>query len=119
MGSKFETRLKKLEAMRGDEVESILDGLNYEQGHALLTCLIAHLEGEEGPSHERLRQSPMNQARYEQVLASIPEGVLERLLAAFINRVARKEAARARSRSSTTARSHPSTSRSARSIAAP
>jgi hypothetical protein len=93
MGSRFETRLKKLEAMKGDDVDSILDGLSYEQRQAFFILLMALLEGVEEPSDERLRQSPMNRARYEQELASIPEGVFERLLAAFIDRVARKEAA--------------------------
>jgi hypothetical protein len=105
MASRFETRLKKLEAMRGDDVEAILDELDGYQSGAILLHLMAFAEGqiaqapgllvEEGPSDERLRQTPFSgaRARYEQVLASIPEGTVERLLAAFIDRVARKEAA--------------------------
>jgi hypothetical protein len=93
MGSRFETRLKKLEAMQGDDAKSILDGLNYEQGVALLTLLMALVEGVEEPSDKRLRQSPVNRARNEQVLASIPDGTFERLLSGFLERVARREAA--------------------------
>jgi hypothetical protein len=93
MANRFDGRLKKLEAMQGDDVEAILDGLNYEQGHALMNHLLGLLEDVEEPSDERLRQSPVNRTPYEQVLASIPEGTVERLLAAFIDRVARKEAA--------------------------
>jgi hypothetical protein len=93
MASRFDGRVKRLEALRGDDVDTILDGLNYEQGQALMNHLIGLLEDVEEPSDERLRQSPVNRARYEQVLASIPEGTFERLLAAFIDRVARKEAA--------------------------
>jgi hypothetical protein len=92
MASRFDGRIKRLEAMQGDDVESILDEFDGYQSQAILIHLIAHLEGEEGPSDERLRQTPMNRARYEQVLASIPEGTAERLLAAFLERVARKEA---------------------------
>jgi hypothetical protein len=95
MASRFETRLKKLEAMRGDDVEAILDELDGYQSGAILLHFMAFVEGQEGPSDERLRQTPFSgaRARYEQVLASIPEGTFERLLAAFIDRVARKEAA--------------------------
>jgi hypothetical protein len=93
MASRFDGRVKRLEALRGDDVDTILDGLNYEQGQALMNHLIGLLEDVEEPSDERLRQSPVNRARYEQVLASIPEGTFERLLAAFLERVARKEAA--------------------------
>jgi hypothetical protein len=93
MASRFDGRVKRLEALRGDDVESILDGLSHEQSHALLNHLIGLFEDVEEPSDERLRQSPVNRARYEQVLASIPEGTFERLLAAFIDRVSRKEAA--------------------------
>jgi hypothetical protein len=93
MANRFDGRIKRLEALQGDDIDSLLDGLNYERGHTLLTLLMVLLKGVEEPSDERLRQSPMNRARYEQVLASIPEGTFERLLAAFIERVARKEAA--------------------------
>jgi hypothetical protein len=89
--NRFDTRLRKLEALQGDDVDSILDELDGYQSQAILLHLIAHLEGEDGPSDERLRQTPMNRARYEQVLASIP-GTSERLLAAVLERVARKEA---------------------------
>jgi hypothetical protein len=93
MASRFDGRIKRLEAMQGDDVESILDELDGYQSQAILMHLIAHLEGEDGPSDERLRQTPLQpRARYEQVLASIPEGTFERLFAAFLERVARKEA---------------------------
>jgi hypothetical protein len=93
MGSRFETRLKKLEAMQGDDVESILEGLNYEQGVALLTLLMALLDGAEQPRDERLRGCGLSRDRYSEALASIPEGTFERLLAGYLERVARKEAA--------------------------
>jgi hypothetical protein len=93
MANRFDGRLKKLEAMQGDDVESILDGLSHEEGHALLTYLLALLEGEEGPSDERLRGSYLSRDRFAAALASIPDGTVERLLAGFIERVARKEAA--------------------------
>jgi hypothetical protein len=94
MPNRFDGRLKKLEAMQGDDVESILDGLSHEQSHALLAFLMALLEGEEGPSDERLRGSYLSRDRFAAALASIPDGTVERLLAGFLERVAtRKEAA--------------------------
>ena len=84
--------VKRLEALQGDDVDSLLDGLNYEQGQAILTYLMALLKGVEEPSDERLRQTPMNRERYSAALASIPPGVPERLMAAFIARVRRQEA---------------------------
>jgi hypothetical protein len=95
MASRFDGRVKRLEALRGDDVDTILDELDGYQSGAILLHLMAVAEGQEGPSDERLRQTPFSgaRARYEQVLASIPEGTFERLLAAFIDRVARKEAA--------------------------
>jgi hypothetical protein len=94
MTSRLAYRLRRVEERAGlvNEVEAILDSLDGYQSQAILLHLIAHLEGEEGPSDERLRQTPMNRARYEQVLASLPEGTVERLLAAILERVARKEA---------------------------
>jgi len=87
MASRFEARIKKLEALQGNDVESILDKLDGYESQALLIHLFAHLEVEEGPSDERLRQTPMNRDRYNAALASIPPGVPERLIAAFIARV--------------------------------
>lgn len=87
MANRFEGRIKRLEALQRDDVESIVDGLDGYQSEALLIHLLAHLEGEDGPTDERLRQTPMNRARYDAVLASIPPGVAERLMAAFVARV--------------------------------
>lgn len=92
MASRFDGRLKRLEALQGEDVDAILDSLDSYQSQALLIHLIAILEGEEGPSDERRRQTPMNRERYYAALASIPEGTVERLLAAVLERVARKEA---------------------------
>jgi hypothetical protein len=92
MPNRFEGRIKRLEALQTDDVESLLDGLNYGQGRAILTYLMALLKGVEEPSDERLRQIPMNRERYSAALASIPPGVPERLMAAFIARVQRQDA---------------------------
>jgi hypothetical protein len=98
MANRFEGRLRKLEALQGEEVDAILDGLDGYQSEAILLSLIAFAEGEiaqasglpveDGPSDERLRQTPFSgaRARYEQVLASIPPGVPERLMAAIVER---------------------------------
>jgi hypothetical protein len=95
MASRFDGRLKRLEALQGDDVDAILDVLSFEQGQALrnhlFALLNASLSGTDPHSDELLR-TPMSRARYEQVLASLPEGTVERLLAAILERVARKEA---------------------------
>jgi hypothetical protein len=90
--ARFDARVKRLEALRGDDVDSILDDLNYEQGQALLTYLMALLEGGEEPSDERLRGSYLSRDRHAAAWASIPLGVPERLMAAFIARVQRQDA---------------------------
>ena len=41
MASRFETRLRKLEALKGEEVDAILDSLGYKQGQALLVLMMA------------------------------------------------------------------------------
>jgi hypothetical protein len=48
---------------------------------------MALLDGVEEPSDERLRGSGLSRDRYAEALASIPAGVQERLIAAFIARV--------------------------------
>jgi hypothetical protein len=99
MANRFDGRLKKLEAMQGDDVESILDGLSYEQGMVLQVHMIAQikgsLEGGDGkPEDWELSRIPLRRDQYTAALASIPSGVPERLLAAFMERVgAAKEAA--------------------------
>jgi hypothetical protein len=98
MANRFDGRLKKLEALKGDDVESILDGLSCEQGMALQVHMIAQIKGslESGdgePEDWELSRIPLRRDQYTAALASIPSGVPERLLAAFMERVARKEAA--------------------------
>ena len=106
MRSRLAYRVRRVEERAGlvNEVDAILDSLDGYQSQAILLRLVAYVEGqfaradglpvEEGPSDERLRQTPLQpRARYEQVLASIPEGTFERLLAAFLERVWRKETA--------------------------
>jgi hypothetical protein len=106
MTSRLAYRLRRVEERAGllNEVDTILDSLDGYQSRAIMLRLVAFVEcqfaradglhAEGGPSDEDLRQPPLQpRARYEQVLASIPEGTFERLLAAFIDRVARKEAA--------------------------
>jgi hypothetical protein len=87
MASRFESRIKRLESVQGEDVDSILDSLKFDQSEALLIHLLAHLEGEEGPTAERLRQFPTKRERYNAALASIPAGVQERFMAAFVARV--------------------------------
>jgi hypothetical protein len=82
MANRFDGRIKRLEALQGEEVDEILDELDGYQSEALLLHLMAFASGEDGPSDEQLRQTPLQpRARYEQVLASIPEGTAERLFA--------------------------------------
>lgn len=86
-----------------DEVEAILGTLDPYQSQAILLHLLAYFKGqlaeasglsvEEGPNDAELRATPLQpRAKYEQILASIPEGTFERLLAAHIERVTRSEA---------------------------
>ena len=82
----IEARLRKLEAIQGDDVDSLLDGLNYEQGQALLTYLMALHGGVEEPSNERLRGSGLSRDRYEAALASVPTELRERFIAAYVAR---------------------------------
>jgi hypothetical protein len=84
--SRLEGRIKRLEALQGEEVDTILDDLNYEQGQALLTLLMALLDGVEEPSDERLSGSGLSRDRYAEALASIPLKVQERFIAAFVAR---------------------------------
>ena len=88
MANRFEGRIRRLEALQGDDIDSILDSLHGYQPEALFMHLIAHLEGEEGPSDERLRQTPMNRERYKAALASIPLELQERFFAAILGRAA-------------------------------
>jgi hypothetical protein len=98
MANRLDGRLRRLEALQGDDVDAILDDLSFEQGQALLNHLLAQLNASMSGTDLRseedklLLRSPMNRERYERVLASIPEGTVERLLAAILERVARKEA---------------------------
>jgi hypothetical protein len=94
MANRFEGRIKRLEALQGEEVDEITDELDGYQSEALLLHLIALVSGEDGPSDEQLRQTPLQpRSRYEWVLASIPEGTAERLFAACMERMTRKAAA--------------------------
>jgi hypothetical protein len=87
MASRLESRIKRLEALKGDDVDAILDALSYEQRQAFLSYLIALLDGEEEPSNESLSRIPLSRDRYVEAMASIPAGVQERLIAAFVARV--------------------------------
>jgi hypothetical protein len=91
MASRLEGRIKRLEALQGDEVEAILDSLGYEQGQALLVLMMALLNGAEEPGEKGLQQVSMSRERYKAALASIPDEVQGRFIAAA---VARAEKAR-------------------------
>jgi hypothetical protein len=86
----IEARLRKLEARQGDHADSLLAGLNYDQGQALLTFLMTLLGGVEEPSNERLRGSGLSRDRYEAALASIPTELRERFIAAYVVRAAER-----------------------------
>jgi hypothetical protein len=88
--SRLEGRIKRLEALQGEEVDTILDDLNYEQGQAILTYLMALLRGAEEPSDEHLRGSGLSRDRYAEALASIPLKLQERFIAAFVARTMEK-----------------------------
>jgi hypothetical protein len=96
MASRFDGRLKRLEAMQGDDVDAILDDLSFEQGQALRNHLLARLNASlsgTDPHSEELLRTPMSRDRYDAALASIPPELQERFFAALLERVARKEAA--------------------------
>jgi hypothetical protein len=94
MTSRFDGRIKRLEAMRGEEVYALLAGLSSDQRGAFLNYLLAQLEASLGnvSSYEeavttRLMSSPLTRARYDAVLESIPLELQERILDAYIAKV--------------------------------
>jgi hypothetical protein len=86
MASRLESRIKRLEALKGDDADAILASLDHEQGMALLTYLLALLEGGGEPSDERLRRGCLSRDRYAVALASIPQELQERFIVAFVAR---------------------------------
>jgi hypothetical protein len=87
VANRFDGRIKRLEALRGEEVDAILDRLAHEQGQALLILMMALLNGVEEPSDECFQQTSMSRERYKAAIANIPEELQERFIAAFVARV--------------------------------
>jgi hypothetical protein len=90
MASRLDSRIKRLEVLRGDDVNAILDRLAPEQSRALLILMMALLNGAWEPSDEILEQT-MSRERYKAALSSVPEEIQERFIAAFVARSLRKE----------------------------
>ncbi|MBV8895033.1 MAG: hypothetical protein JO051_00870 [Acidobacteriaceae bacterium] len=94
MASRFEGRLKRLEEMRLEEVDALLDGLSFDQRNAVLNHLLTQVEMSLGnvSSYEeavttRLRSSPLTRARHDAALESIPLELQDRILDAYIAKV--------------------------------
>ena len=75
MGNRFDGRIKRLEALCSDN--SILDEFDTQQKKALVVSLSV-LDGQE-PT-EALAHERMSRESYEAALASIPPGLLQRLV---------------------------------------
>jgi hypothetical protein len=77
MAGRFDARAKRLEALQGDDVDSLLEEFNYEQGQAILTYLMAFLDDVDEPSNENLSSRGLGSDRYTAALASIPPELRE------------------------------------------
>lgn len=71
MGNRFDARLNRLEALQGEEIDTILSDLSPEQGKAMMVHGIALLQDEEEPNSEDLWRAGLTKARHDAALASL------------------------------------------------
>lgn len=67
MGNRFDARLNRLEALQGEEIDTILSDLSPEQGKAMMVLL----QDEEEPNSEDLWRAGLTKARHDAALASL------------------------------------------------
>lgn len=67
MGNRFDARLNRLEALQGEEIDTILSDLSPEQGKAMMVLL----QDEEDPNSEDLWRAGLTKARHDAALASL------------------------------------------------
>lgn len=67
MGNRFDARLNRLEALEGEEIDTILSDLSPEQGKAMMVLL----QDEEEPNSEDLWRAGLTKARHDAALASL------------------------------------------------